>query len=74
MAHKIRFALACAHSRGLYGCEVAPVDESALRHYTSVLMQVVGTHNTMHARSLVFSFCGGPPTLDPYVEILLDAF
>ena len=49
MAQKSRFALSCAHSRGLYGCEVAPVNESALRHFTSVLLQLVGTHNTMHA-------------------------
>ena len=69
MAHKIRFAMSCAHSRGLYGCEAAPVDESALGHHASILLQVVGTHNTMHARSLILSFCGGPPTLDPYVEI-----
>ena len=32
MGHKIRFALACAHSRGLYGCEAGPIDENALRH------------------------------------------
>ena len=65
MPQEIRFVLSCAHSRGLYGFEVAPFDESALRHFTSVFLQVVGTHNTMHARSLVFAFCGGPQTLDP---------
>ena len=67
MAQKIKFALSCAHSRGLYGCEVSHVDESALRHYTSVLLSVIGTHNTKHARSLIFALCGGPPTIDPYV-------
>ena len=69
MAQKIKFAMTCAHSRAFYGCETSHVDESALRHYTSVLLGVVCTHNTMHARSLTFAFCGGPPTLDPYVEI-----
>ena len=48
---------------------MSPIDESALRHYTSVLLRVVGTHNIMHAWSLVFAFCGGPPSIDPYVEV-----
>ena len=69
MAQKIKFARSCAHTRGLYGCEVSHVDESALRHYTSVLLGVIGTHNTMHARSLIFAFSGAPPTIDPYIEI-----
>ena len=68
MTHKNRFVLSCAHSRALYGCEASPVDESALRHYTSVLLRVVGTHNQRRARSLVFAFGGGPQNVDPYVE------
>ena len=68
MAHKARFALICAHTRGLYGCEASPVDESALKHYTSILLRVVGTKCQMHARSLTFEFSGGSYNVDPYVE------
>ena len=69
MEHKARFAFICAHTRGLYGCEASPVDESALKHYSSTLLRVVGSKCQMHARSLTFEFSGGPRNLDPYVEI-----
>eukprot|EP00973_Karenia_brevis_P079538 11036893-Karenia_brevis.AAC.1 len=45
---KCEFVRACAHSRGLYGCESSPVDESLLRTYTSLVLKTIGTTNQMH--------------------------
>ena len=58
MRQKIQFVLSCAHSQAFYGCEVASVDESTLKSYTALLLQVVGTNNTHPARALIFCFLG----------------
>ena len=69
MRQKVQFVLSCAHSQAFYGCEASSVDESALKAYTSLLLQVVGTNNTHHARALVFAFLDGPANIDPIVHI-----
>eukprot|EP00973_Karenia_brevis_P059889 8336919-Karenia_brevis.AAC.1 len=46
---KCSFVRTAAHARGLYACETTHVDEALLRHYTSRILRVVGTHSQMHA-------------------------
>ena len=69
MRQKVQFVLSCAHAQAFYGCEASPVDESALKSYTSLLLQVVGTSNTHHARALIFALLDGPASIDPIVHI-----
>ena len=66
---KVQFIMSCAQAQAFYGCEASSVDESALKAYTSLLLQVAGTHNTHHARALVFPFLDGPLNIDPIVHI-----
>ena len=65
----MQFILSCAHAQAFYGCEASSVDESALKSYTSLLLQVSGTNNTHHARALVFAFLDGPLNIDPIMQI-----
>ena len=69
MRQKVQFILSCAHAQAFYGCEAANADESTFKSYASLLLQVVGTHNTHHARALIFAFLDGPANIDPIVHI-----
>eukprot|EP00973_Karenia_brevis_P013167 1787114-Karenia_brevis.AAC.1 len=47
---KLHFAIVCGHSKGLYGCESSHVDEQLLRQYTSLMLNIAGGSNQLHAR------------------------
>ena len=65
MKRKVQFILSCAQAQAFDGCEASQVDETALRHYTSVCLKLVGIGIEMHARSLIFAYVEGPLHIDP---------
>ena len=68
---KIHFVKTCSHPQAFYACESSSIDEEALRTYTSKLLQLIGTTNSLQARTLTFGMSTAGPEIDPWMHVFV---
>ena len=58
-------------TKGLYGCEIAPVNESAMSSMRSSFVDCLTNTTTRRSTDLTFATCSGKVDLDPDIEVVV---